>query len=585
MEPNTTDTRASHGSLQLSEWVNIWDSLYKCQQKSEPCDRVSQRRSVILIDQTEHTTPDRNSTRHDARDSKFSEGAGDGFEDELEFDLAKAAVETGNTAYEAHDWTEAESLLQEAVKILQRLPNRRFSFFNIFDLHYKLAVCTYHTKENAIAEEALTSLIQRPTTTDAQLECVYDATHLLSQLYIRIGKLDRARVECETAFKARRRYLGKQNGATLESMALMAHIHALLNNRALAKSYLAMIPEDRRDITIRTVEKSLGADIERLDSPTFSNQRNPEASELAASGPPNNISSITVAQIADLALVKPLPYLDTGYSNLKGCKERLDMKYKLLSRNEILDRIGCYPRNQIEEAVCKGDHSLLTSLLNKRKKNAWRLKLRKHSRAERVTALHFAALFGEIGMARLLVSSGFNVNEIPYGYSTSITPLKFAIGARQVGLVSYLIESGARPSEPDTWSSLASQLLSRSWLMKTMSEAEREEVPTRIITILRILIESGWDVNAPYEPSGKTLLHQAVSFWTGSYKWDLTVRAVVSSFLCQCGANPLQADADGHTPYGKAAADGNHDLALILGRDPKRLNPQMEPVVFAELVG
>jgi len=117
--------------------------------------------------------------------------------------------------------------------------------------------------------------------------------------------------------------------------------------------------------------------------------------------------------------------------------------------------------------------------------------LRKRVRPERVTALHFAALFGEIDMARRLLGSGFNVNGVPFGYTTSHTPLKFAIGARQMDMVQFLIANGAKPSEPDSWSTLAGQLMNNPWLTKTMSGAEKEYVPTRIIAILKILLKHG----------------------------------------------------------------------------------------------
>ena len=240
-----------------------------------------------------------------------------------------------------------------------------------------------------------------------------------------------------------------------------------------------------------------------------------------------------------------------------------------LSRKEILDKVGCQPRDKIEEAVCTSDHQALINLLNK-KKGFWRSSMRKRVRPERVTALHFAALFGEIDMARRLLDSNFNVNEIPFGYSTSLTPLHFAIGARQVDMVEFLVANGARPSEPDTWSTLAGQLMSRSWLVKTMSESEKELVPQRIIAITSILLKQGWNVNAPIEASGKTVLHQAVSFWTGAYQWDLNLRAMVTSFLCEQGADPFLANKDGKTPYDLALASGHQDLLMTLDRGWKR---------------
>lgn len=146
---------------------------------------------------------------------------------------------------------------------------------------------------------------------------------------------------------------------------------------------------------------------------------------------------------------------------------------KILSRKKILENVWCQPRDRIEEAVCESDQSTLASLLN-RKRDSWRSKLRKNARTERVTALHFAALFGEIEMGRRLISASFNVNKVPFRYSTNLTPLTFAIGARQVEMVEFLIVNGARPSAPDTWSALAGQSINRSWLAKTVSEVEKE---------------------------------------------------------------------------------------------------------------
>lgn len=83
----------------------------------------------------------------------------DGSEDDLDTDLAKAAMATGTKAFEAQEWEEAISLLQEALRILQQLPKQQRVFCDIFTLHYKLAVCVYHTQEPVIAEMALMSLV------------------------------------------------------------------------------------------------------------------------------------------------------------------------------------------------------------------------------------------------------------------------------------------------------------------------------------------------------------------------------------------------------------------------------------------
>ena len=626
------DQRAANRNTRVAEWLRILESISWDQRPSDTSDIVTNVPSINSGDEAHTVVTSATSAQQAMQEREAVDPVEGDFDDDLDNDLAKAALDTGTKAFEAREWEEAESLLQEALRVLQQLPKQQRAFCDIFRLHFRLAVCAYYTQEPADAEEALVSLVQQSASSDEQRECIHDAAHLLSYLYIRMGQVDRARCECEKALQARRRLLGKQSDASLESMALLAHVYVLLNNRARAKSCLAMIPEARRDAVLNVVEESLGTKVEHLNSASPLTRSTSEDSDAAVKRIQNRLSSSSLALLMGNRCDGPVPAMISQSpaasllqshqrisSNKAGLedsktvtvtslssveerfeskateKERVNEDYsiypealgaaalssddlpeaveiyngKSLSRKEILDRIGCRPRDGIEDAVCDGNHSAFANLLNS-KKGFWRSMLRKRVHPERVTAMHFAALFGEINMARRLLGSGFNINEVPYGYTTSLTPLKFAIGARQVDMVEFLIANGAKPSEPDSWSTLAGQLMNRSWLMKTMSEAEKEHVPNLMIAIMRILLKHGWDVNAPFETLGGTVLHQAVTFWTGSYRWDLNVRAAMTSFLCEQGANPFQTNTEGKTPYDMASASGHQDLLLLLGRGSKK---------------
>jgi tetratricopeptide (TPR) repeat protein len=235
----------------------VWMATLEAIQK----DRSSKSSDMGSKSQSEAT----DELAHIVAQSGLQEHDGSDSDDDLDTDFAKAALSTGTETFEAQDWEEADSLLQEGLRILQQLPKQRRTFCDTFSLHYKLAICAYHTQKPGVAEEALNSLVQQSASNNEQRECVHNATYLLSQLYIRTGQIERARVECEKALQGRRRLLGKQSDVSLESMALMAHIYFLLNNRALAKSCLAMIPETRRDAVLRSVEESLGTTVEHLD--------------------------------------------------------------------------------------------------------------------------------------------------------------------------------------------------------------------------------------------------------------------------------------------------------------------------------
>lgn len=636
---------AANSNIRVAEWVSTLESIRRDQRLSDTSDIVSDSPSIFSGDEAHTVVTSATSAQRAVQEREAFEAVGVDSDDDLNTDLAKAALDTGSKAFEMQDWEEADSFLQEALRVLQQLPKQQRAFCDIFGLQYKLAVCAYHTQEPADAEEALMSLIQQSASSDEQRGYIYDAAHLLSHLYIRMGQVDRARSECERALQARRRLLGKHSDASLESTALMAHIYILLNNRARAKSYLAMIPEARRDAVLKVVEVSLGTKVEYLDFSLLLTRSISGDSDLAVKRIPSRLSASSLAQpMVDrcygpvsainsqspaVSLRQPHQRIPSNKADIEDLhsvtvtslssaeerresratdKERANEDYfadpealgaaalspgeppeanetfkgKSLSRKEILDKIGCQPKDRIEDAVCDGDHSAFASLL-KKNKDFWRSKLRKRVRPERVTALHFAALFGEIDMARRLLGSSFNINEVPYGYSTSLTPLKFAIGARQVDMVKFLIANGAKPIKPDSWSTLAGQLMNRSWLMKTMSEAEKEYIPNRIIAILKILLEHRWDVNTPFEKSGGTVLHQAVTFWTGSYKSDLNLRAAITSFLCEWGADPFQADMEGKTPYDMASASGHHELLLVLDRGSKKEEPDDGPAGRVEL--
>ena len=113
----------------------------------------------------------------------------------------------------------------------------------------------------------------------------------------------------------------------------------------------------------------------------------------------------------------------------------------------------------------------------------------------------------------------------------------------------------------------------RSWLTNTMSLLEKEDLdqaPNAIIAILRIWLKHGWKINTPYEASGRTLLHQAIAFESGSYKWDWNMRATMTRFLCEQGADPTRSDVKGNTPYDMAVVVDDQDLLQVLDQRLKR---------------
>ena len=139
------------------------------------------------------------------------------------------------------------------------------------------------------------SLVQQSASSSEQRGYIYDASHLLSPLCIRMSQIDRAKSECKKALQARRRFLGKRSGPALESTALMARIYVLLDNRPRAEACPAMIQEERRDAVLRIVEESLGRKVEHLSSSPRTSRLMPKDSDVVVKHIKSECSEPTLA--------------------------------------------------------------------------------------------------------------------------------------------------------------------------------------------------------------------------------------------------------------------------------------------------
>lgn len=130
--------------------------------------------------------------------------------------------------------------------MLQQLPTGSRTICNTLELQYRLAVCAFYLRAPAVAEEGLSSLVQQMPATDKQRRIVCDAKILLARVYLRVNKLDAARLSCDSAVSGRRRLLGKEHESYFESLALSSVIYSHLNNFARAEVVEMQIPERKR---------------------------------------------------------------------------------------------------------------------------------------------------------------------------------------------------------------------------------------------------------------------------------------------------------------------------------------------------
>jgi ankyrin repeat protein len=173
--------------------------------------------------------------------------------DDEQVELAQAALDSGNKAFDAEKWVVASKLLHTSLKLLTKLPQKHRRAEGIFELQYRLAVCSYHTGNIEQAEAGLESLSQHTPISDAQGIELCNARHLLSRIYIERNNYHAAKEACDSTLKARSRLLGKQHEARYESMALMSRIYSLLNDDVMSELYAERVPEARRDALLAAV--------------------------------------------------------------------------------------------------------------------------------------------------------------------------------------------------------------------------------------------------------------------------------------------------------------------------------------------
>ena len=249
-------------NIRTAEWVSTLDLLRRDMRASKLSDRESYVPTVFSADGGHTTGTGGTSAYADVFGPKHVSTAmadEDSDDDAFEIDLAKAALQAGEQSFDDGDWIDAQLQLQESLTLMKELPAKYRAICDMFEVQYKLAVCTCHTSEPPAAESALVNLIQQLPSTDEHRRRVCDAVHLLAQVYIRMGsteKLQLARSSCESALKGCALLLGRQHDSYLESLALLSRSYRLMNNPARAKACETMIPEAKRESLLTKVEVS-----------------------------------------------------------------------------------------------------------------------------------------------------------------------------------------------------------------------------------------------------------------------------------------------------------------------------------------
>lgn len=170
----------------------------------------------------------------------------DDFEHEHRLVAADALLKTGINACEEQDWANAEAYLKDTLSMLPQLPTGLRGKYDLFSLRYRLALCAFHLYDADTAEEPLRSVVKRRPHSMEQAVDLCEAGSMLSQVYIRQGKLEAARSACESSCEVLKKFVGKHHGSYCKSLALLSRIYQLQNKPRLADVYINMIPANGR---------------------------------------------------------------------------------------------------------------------------------------------------------------------------------------------------------------------------------------------------------------------------------------------------------------------------------------------------
>lgn len=314
---------AATQALEVAEWVSRVNALRRESREGQFSD-VEPTAASVFSDDGRDTVGTRSTSGGAPRLGDLHEDV-DYDSDDEQVELAQAALDNGNQAFDAEKWDLASKYLHTSLKLLYKLPHKHKRQQDIFALQFRLAVCSYHTGDVDHAEAGLESLLQHEPLSDKEGGQLCDARHLLSRIYLEQNKLDLARVACEGTLKARSKLLGRQHIARYESLALMSRICSLSNDDVLADLYASRIPESHRNDLISVVESLQPSQPLHTVAATPVISTTFESSSFSAFGPAGTqISERSVSSQHHLNSDGSLPSLSPGLLQLSVSPKTLE---------------------------------------------------------------------------------------------------------------------------------------------------------------------------------------------------------------------------------------------------------------------
>jgi len=387
---------------------------------------------------------------------------------------ARDLIAVGISAFNECRYETASRTFQQAQRLLDSFTPERQRWFNVDEVAYYLAACAAQDLKIELAERR--ARLVNFTTSYRNSQRLHSsqqahANHLLAQLHVQSGDLSRAEASANTSAYYTMR-LPDEDQRRCEQHALAMRINDLKGEGSVVNDVLAKrIPSAWREWF-----KGKYAPLQPKGAK--------QAPSEPLSRPPEGIARAPTWSIPQL---------------VEKVSPPTELQPDAPIRESWLQELNIDVRADYRAAIARSDKGEVQKLLRANKSASG--------------ALHVAALFNEVEIAKILLEAGSNINATcrmvrltenpnrPDGWAYTLTPLHVAIGAHQREMIRFLKGKGASLGVPQRSSqdpkkapmAPARFLLSKGWLRMSRCEDVKEVAATLDV----LTSEPGvWDINA-----------------------------------------------------------------------------------------
>ena len=174
-------------------------------------------------------------------------------EDENDLEMVKSAIQSGHEEFEKNNYSDAALLHKEAHVLLDRLSIRQRAQCDEAMLMYELAACSFQQEGPSAAIPALLGVLKLRASTSIQKKHLYLTHYLLAKAYVERGELDLAKKFCQRAAGGRQKVFGKLDvdEGRFDCLALMALIHQRQGQSAIARLFWKRLPPSQQRLFLK----------------------------------------------------------------------------------------------------------------------------------------------------------------------------------------------------------------------------------------------------------------------------------------------------------------------------------------------